>query len=130
MPIIKNWPLLADAVVQIILHPETWNQSYYAAKTDCGTAFCVAGWVTRLAGAEPVFEGDHWATTDCILNGRQRYIDAASSELLGLDLVRGDSLYDGDNSLETILKLVTNWAEVDGYELPALITDKYAELVA
>jgi hypothetical protein len=39
---------LDAALDQIHDHPQLWNQSFWLAATDCGTAGCLAGWVVML----------------------------------------------------------------------------------
>jgi hypothetical protein len=139
MAYVDNWPLLVQTIEQIILHPETWKQGDWAQETDCGTAFCVAGWVTHLAGAKPAFrpldpdyedEDDYRSTSECTFKGKEWLIPELSDELLGGDPIRLINLYRGGNTLKDVLRIVSVWAEEDGYELPALITDKHAELTS
>ncbi len=42
--------LLKTAINQILLHPETWQQSNW--HSGCGTKHCIAGWCQILSGKE------------------------------------------------------------------------------
>lgn len=37
--------LIRAAMDSIRKHPEQWDQTTWASKTDCGTAFCLGGWM-------------------------------------------------------------------------------------
>lgn len=45
---LRGGALARAAVNQILLHPETWDQS--AWHNECGTKHCFAGWCQILAG--------------------------------------------------------------------------------
>ncbi|MFE7797036.1 hypothetical protein [Nocardia sp. NPDC057440] len=136
MPYVKNWPLLVSAIEQIINHPETWNQGTWGKKNECGTAYCVAGWVLKLS--ENVIDKFVWddyyfgSELDLvIINGAKMEPENAASKLLGLGSWADEwSLYSPGNSLQRVLNVVVDWANRDGYELPALITDAHAVLLA
>jgi hypothetical protein len=44
-----NLDLLRRVLRQIDDDPKSWNQSYWATKSDCGTAYCFAGWACVLS---------------------------------------------------------------------------------
>lgn len=135
---IKNWPLFLSAIEQIIRHPETWNQNTYASKTACGTSFCVAGWVAKLAGAEPMWSAELKDNHDidiAYFEGQVKDIPRISSELIfGGDEILDDfgyhELYYPDNTLYDVLRFVTDWAAEDGIELPEEITEAFEQAKA
>lgn len=48
---LRGGALARAAVNQILLHPETWDQSQW--HNECGSKHCFAGWCQILAGKEP-----------------------------------------------------------------------------
>lgn len=48
-----NIPLLLQTMAHIEAHPKQWNQgSWIREDSDCGTAYCFAGWAAVLSGAK------------------------------------------------------------------------------
>jgi hypothetical protein len=81
----KPLDYLRGALKAIDERPDLWDQAYFARKTECGTAFCVAGWVCSLAGYKPKFDsvfGDLGVTAR-LTTGDSVYFKA--QELLGID---------------------------------------------
>jgi len=72
MPTI-NEPLLRHVVRLIRDNPTRWNQRKYVDESDCGTTYCLAGWVYRVTVGEPPMD-----------DGAAIHITAARA--LGLDL--------------------------------------------
>lgn len=52
---VPNIDLLAQVILHIEAHPETWEQETWR----CDTGMCFAGWATQLSGAVWAFEADH-----------------------------------------------------------------------
>jgi hypothetical protein len=143
MPIIKDWPLLTQAIEQIIRNPKTWNQQYFGIRADCGTAYCVAGWVLELSkdkidrfvwtDSNPLYNITP-ELTQVILNvGENKGLlvepEDAARYFLGMsENVDEWELFEADNSLRDVLKTVIYWAGHDSIELPELITTTYNAL--
>lgn len=52
-PTQPNEAFIREVLAYIEIHPETWHQSWWARKTDCGTSHCIAGWAYTLATGKP-----------------------------------------------------------------------------
>lgn len=110
---------LAYAVLdQIDAHPETWVQTTWIKKTECGTAGCFAGWAVLLSGIQPAYLTNLSDSTSYVEVGEESArIDRTAEDLLGGRYVdEGDEdyeqdLFDGDNDRETLGRLV---AEIFG----------------
>lgn len=91
--------LLITALAQIVEHPETWDQTVYV--NECGTAFCVAGWVAHLKGysADEIKE---------MLNP-----ETIAEQLLGLPRYAGSDLFSDHNSLNTVFQISADLVGVD-----------------
>jgi hypothetical protein len=139
----RNWPLLIKVAMQIMKHPETWNQGSWV--TPCGTAFCFGGHAVNLSGYEFVKnrwgrfadlvkvpegtpwygnawnnewpEGDEWSEGD----GMVIDVRSLAPKLLGLNGEESDRLFRGVNHLVYVLRLLAEWAADDGVELPELL---------
>lgn len=100
-----NTDLAERVMAQIKDHPETWEQGYWATKTDCGTAHCVAGWACTLSGQQIEMRtsglGNYTA---------EGHVSDVARRLLGLTPLRGHALFDGENDLDTIERLVKHYA--------------------
>lgn len=97
-----------------------WNQKHWAIKRpDCGTSYCVAGWVCHD-------NGDQFEWTNTLFGPRAEvayYVEGGNvevytraRELLGIDDEKADELFDPCNSKEDVLRLID-----------ALIAQKEAE---
>lgn len=100
---------LADKVLaQIIADPETWNQREWATETECGTAYCFAGWTVKL--------GDPTAEFDFVDDDSPEYVSIPGSmvpigkyaaQLLNLDYTHdGNPLFEWSNSLDDLIDMV------------------------
>lgn len=45
-----NEKLVREVMTAIRQNPESWDQDTYVRDTECGTAYCFAGWALRLSG--------------------------------------------------------------------------------
>ncbi len=95
-----NVPLLRKVLEHITAHPEEHNQAVWGVRTQCSTAYCLAGHALVMSGvdlrwSEPAVEGGY-ATTDYTVRGEEIY-DAAA-DLLGLTRRQADDLFCPDNT--------------------------------
>lgn len=96
-----NVELLRGRLEHITEHRAAWDQRYWATKTPCGTAGCIAGHVVMEAGYIIVWSsftspngtvyGDFTSEGDLIGH--------VARELLGLTLAQAADLFDQNNSL-------------------------------
>lgn len=118
---------LARAVLaHIEAHPETWSQGNWAIRTDCGTAFCFAGWTVALSGGKFVWNASEIEDVDeeaSYVTGVPGTAGApsigwAAAKLLGLvyDPLAGCAahLFAGENTLDDLRDMVAEFWPVDG----------------
>ena len=112
------------AIYQYIkAHREEWDQSFWAQKTACGTAYCFAGFAIARAGAEPDWDRSYYVprTDFCTLsNGETRLIDGYAQDLLGLDSKQADDLFYAGNSLDDIREMIEAITGVDPESAPVV----------
>lgn len=79
-----------------------WDQSGWAQRTDCGTAYCIAGYtvMTALPSAVAV-EGDY-GDLDLFIDGREALWGNTAQELLGLTGEERSDLFSGDNTIADV----------------------------
>lgn len=98
---------LAQAVHdQILLHPETHDQTAYFGVGSCGTTACVAGWSLKLAGCKQ-HSDDRGLTTGRWAHpaaGERTYrIPNLAAQLLGLSLDDAGWLFFDERTREEVL---------------------------
>lgn len=126
---------LARELREITIYPEKHDQTlwYRAEKnptetglplTACGSAGCLAGNAVVSAGRELVWRQDEyhtasgwklgWTASECKLpNGDVKMIETEARDLFGLTSDQARSLFDGDNSLETLWETAIEITEGD-----------------
>lgn len=103
-----NVPLLRKAVewaeVENALPNGMWSQRFWAQQTECGTAYCIAGFV-----AQEMSDGiDFWQgiriASQCIDpdSGDKVSISTFAAERLGLTLAESDALFAASNTIEDV----------------------------
>lgn len=122
-----NVGLLQKTLAFIERHPEHWDQRDWRQVADnrCGTAMCFAGWAAHLDGGRwisdpddslaeyltPVADdrrrdiitpADHWLE----LPGSVIGADKRATRILGITEEQAEVLFDEDNSLATLVRLV------------------------
>lgn len=112
-----NVPLLRQTLGYIEEHPEEWKQEVY----HCGTAACFAGHAALLDGGEWIdaesesllARGDDPAmyTRDLRDGRRSVWVFHRAQRILGLTPGQAYALFDEENSLEALRKIV---AELTG----------------
>lgn len=116
-----NTKLLKRTLNYIEAHPDEWDQKHWASWTQCGTAYCFAGWTVALAhpGASPDFsEGaspDGETTGYVVVDGESVDIEEFATELLDLSGEQADALFCATNSLDELRRQV---AELTAAEPP------------
>jgi hypothetical protein len=91
---------LDAALAWIEANPERHQQQSWARRREgCGTAFCLAGVVAHLAGAQPVFDPtladllDEVTARIDTADGHRRLIEDYAAELLGIGRDEADWLF-------------------------------------
>jgi hypothetical protein len=109
---------LDAALAWIEEHPEQHRQDNWITDTGCGTAYCLAGAIVYLAGAEPVFAADdgRWThptgtariTSVVKVGDERRKVYRYALELLGVDDdddYLADELFDGGATLADLREI-------------------------
>lgn len=114
-----NTDLMLRIREQITSEPKTHDQSAWAARTECGTTYCIAGWAVVLSGQELDWDGADLATP---FTADDRYIPQVARELLGLDPWSADRLFFCDSGtalhrLDQLIEAGKNGTRVPAYEL-------------
>lgn len=119
-----NLPLLRAVLAQIDATPERWNQGYWATKTDCGTAYCIAGWAVHISNpqAQPYWGGTELDNADeaCVVldeEDGERFIDQSARKLLGLTGTESWSLFGGKNTRADVQRIAEQIAARAGESL-------------
>lgn len=113
-----------DLAKQVLAHitaqPGSWNQSMWARRTECGTAFCFAGHAVAIAYPGAVFDfGDDVLFGDEVddayhvtLPGESepRGVRDVAMERLGLNEGEANELFDSYNDLEDLAVTIENIA--------------------
>lgn len=98
-----NRELMQKTMDQILLHPETWNQSVW--HSDCGTSHCFAGWAQNiLVGRQIKNKGMHMIEelkpNAKSWSGQEYYdIQIGMAEELGLTEDLSNLLFNEDNGI-------------------------------
>lgn len=103
-----NVPLLRKAVewaeVENTLPNGMWNQRFWAQQTDCGTAYCIAGFVAQeTSGGIDFFKGVKIAS-QCLDPDSNSLvsINTFAREHLGLTIAESDALFAASNTIEDV----------------------------
>lgn len=113
MPTIEQLDELDAILDHIEAHPEEWEQEYYGLKTECKTAYCVAGHTLVRAGVQMT-----WMPLDEVNAGNPeeweldvafdphthepRNIQVLAAEILGLTSDQATELFLGSNSFDRL----------------------------
>jgi hypothetical protein len=109
-----NLDLLRRVLKQIDEHPETWDQRAWASKGGCGTAFCVGGWASYLAGYKPKINPGWttaWETVD------DEEIEDVARRELSLSYEEAFYLFDSKNTRDDLQRIAQSIAARAGETL-------------
>lgn len=112
--------------------PSEWDQGSWAKvapQVACGSACCIAGKAVARAGGVfllPVGPRPGRTTTDFaeMPNGREVYISDEAEDLLGLNSDQADALFEQDNTIEDVRRII---AEIKEGETSPLSGIEYRE---
>ena len=136
---VENWPLMEKVIRRIKADPDSWNQSMWAtARTECGTAYCVAGYAVVESGYEFLRDETGRLVEQFVVvpqGSTLRHLAVAprpdlpavplaypadaGQELLGITTAGRFQLFASKNTFPEILAIIEDWATVDGYDWPA-----------
>jgi hypothetical protein len=124
-----NSDLLRQIAEQIDQHPEQYNQKWFVTETECGTAYCVAGWacvIDRANGGIHDFDDDMWERAKGLLDisDDEAYILFENNQGPTGDLSIGDAL----RKIAEVGYVSTDyWDEIGS---PSELMDYYTRLIA
>ncbi len=109
-----NAVLLRQVLDHITAHPEQHDQAHFAIRTDCGTAYCLAGHAVVLSGYRIAWEEsllNRHAFNAKLDDGSTAEIPDLAAELLGLEPGPYDEewpdLFDGGNSRADLWRMAS-----------------------
>lgn len=115
-----NAVLLKRTLAHIEAHKDEWDQDVYR----CGTGMCFAGWACQLAGGRWAFpadserpqylhavQGDEPEAVHFIGGHRVIRAHVRARRILGLSHTQAYCLFDEDNDLRALRRMVTDLCE-------------------
>lgn len=108
-----NEDLLRRVLEHVTAHPDEHNQAHWAVRSDCGTAYCVAGHAVVMSGYAPDWSAAFGATATVAgvsttgVVGTDQTIGEVAADLLRLDVDgEGDHrLFHGSNDLADLWRI-------------------------
>lgn len=107
---------LRRVLAKIDAEPETWDQSRFAVKTECGTACCIAGHIVLDSGGKLDLPG-YMVGQDSPFTDDGHSISRLAQTLVGITDKESNSLFDGDNDRDDIQRICEDIAERAGEKL-------------
>jgi hypothetical protein len=109
-----NLELLRKVLRHIDAHPEEYDQGNFAVRTECGTAYCIAGHACVMSGFRFKWHKnmEQSASLACGVGA-----DPKATELLGLTDGEAEYLFDPENDREGIEDLAMEIAARAGEPL-------------
>lgn len=100
-----------EAIIgHIEAHPEEWDQRNWASRSDCGTAYCLAGLAcVRSGGQAKFYRGLEYASTCSLPDGRTELIVLVAQDLLGLTNDQADILFDASNTIDDLKRIAKSF---------------------
>ena len=117
VPLTTNPGVLRGSLAFIEAHPEQWNQGAWAMKTDCGTAYCMAGHIVAQIGGRMDVENSTVEVASLPASVRPRFrlehvqISAAARAIAGMSEDTAERLFSGGNDLDDLRELVDEICE-------------------
>jgi hypothetical protein len=92
----------------IIAYPERWNQDTWATQTDCGTAYCIAGFAAVLTGWTAEFTHRGMGNGMCYRKdtNERMLINEVARKALGLSVNQSHDLFSAYNDLSDIEEIM------------------------
>ena len=133
----KNIALMRQTLAAVEAHPEEWKQEHWR----CKTGMCFAGWAAHLAGAQwetdeqPAYYANSLSPYRRKLMpaqvitpaGRRAFVGEYAAEVLGLDDDDDELLFNADNTLDDLRRLIDRYAaEAEAAEQIAAATKENA----
>lgn len=91
-------------------HPEEWRQTEWAVRTECGTAYCMAGHAVVRAGYHVPLVGQNVGSCSCEKGGQWELISIAAAQVLELDHDEALTLFACSNTLDDLKLIVKAWS--------------------
>lgn len=89
-----------------------WNQRHWIANTDCGTAYCVAGYAATRNGERPVFEDStSYSIVVELPDGTIKSIRQHATHTLGISRDQASRLFNPENSARRVISIIESIKE-------------------
>lgn len=105
----RNAEAIRKVADHIEAHPDQYLQAEYATRTDCGTAYCIAGTVGVQQGLQPARFNSEGRGSGCWVDPvteERASIETLAESLLGLSQFESGALFD------------PYWKPADGMTVP------------
>jgi hypothetical protein len=99
-----NTELLRKTLEHITAHPEEWEQTWWATRRSCGTAYCLAGHVAVATGHRIAFPTG--CELSCSITDGREIAEIAEIEL-GLNSRDAHLLFAANNTLRRLWSLAS-----------------------
>lgn len=115
-----NEQIVDDALADIALHPEIHNQRTFGHITDCGTTYCLAGFIAVRAGYQLVSLGhdphdNRWLP---VHKGLPRYNTCAEIAQVAAEMNEDEACEMFINSyFDDLKELTARWNRLTGREV-------------
>jgi hypothetical protein len=106
-------------------HQGVWFDQGIGEERGCGTACCVAGRIALWDG-RPAVAGDYtdgvygpnWVSSSMVvvIDGQKHSVDTYAANVLGLTRLQAHILFDGENNLEDMRRLMSYLLDVENIE--------------
>jgi hypothetical protein len=108
-----NTELLVRVYQHIQHNPDKHDQNQWAAKFNCNTTYCFAGWTAVLSDQVVAWkQSSDWSGFRATLLTSGKTIPQYAAERLGLNRAQEDLLFYAYD-LEEIRKVINDWTGVD-----------------
>jgi hypothetical protein len=85
-----------------------WNQEVWASETECGTAFCIAGYACAIGVPGAKIAKQPWLSdifVELHIDGEWASWSDTGQEILGLTDDEADDLFDSDNTVADVRRI-------------------------
>ena len=118
IPLLRKCVEWAETEAQKPYRERRWEQSRWKVEKECGTAYCIAGYVIELQGGYEWDRDEVWG--DCIRSsdglGVER-VSTVANRLLGLTPEQGDALFYPGNNIQRVRHVAERIAQTQGETL-------------
>jgi hypothetical protein len=107
---VANIEMFDFVLEKIEADPGSFAQNFWATRTECGTAFCIAGHAATLDGSKPLWDTG-WTPRDNVAisvltpEGFEKLIGDHGREVLGLTELQAQFVFHPGNTLSQLCRM-------------------------